>query len=133
MPDSLASARARGALYRQQILHGPDMMSEHEVLELLNVTSDRLARLRAAHQVLALPDGSRFKYPIWQFDRTRRQVWPGLHTVLVLLKNPWLALRWLQKSDPFLHDQEPIRALREGKIAAVLRAARWYDGDQGGT
>lgn len=133
MPDPLAAARARGALYRQQILHGPDMLPEHEVWELLNVTPARLAHMRATHQLLALPDGSRFKYPIWQFDRDRRQVWPGLDEVLAILKNPWLALRWLQRADSFLHEQQPIQALREGQIKAVIRAARWYDGDQGAT
>jgi hypothetical protein len=133
MPDPLAAARARGARYQQQILRGPDMLTEHEVLELLSVTPAVLAHMRATHQVLALPDGSRFKYPIWQFDRRQRQVWPGLDQVLAVLKNPWRALRWLQKADPFLQDQQPVQALREGQIAAVLRAARWYGSDQGAT
>lgn len=133
MPDPLDAARARGRLYRDALLHGPEMMAEQEVIELLGLLPADLESMRINRQVLALPDDGAFKYPAWQFDLTRHNVLPGLAEVLAILKNPWTAFYWLQKAEPFLADRPPILTLKSGQISAVIKAAELYGGDQGGT
>ena len=142
-PDDMAGAFAPDARARA-ILRGQRMMREDlknaggafdlgEVSEVLGSISRQAVDKKVRDgTLLAVPGpGNRRRYPTAQFDDSGQLV-KGLREVRAALptSNPWMILNFLVNPDAMLGDRPPIALLREGRIEAVVEAARRV-GEQG--
>jgi len=106
----------------------------NEAAEMLNVSRETLNKYRKELKVLTVQTGSRWKYPVWQFEGGK--VVPGLAEVLKNLnesgKDSWSMLRFLINENTYLENNfpenssVPIDVLREGHLDRVLQAAELY-------
>lgn len=93
--------------------------------------------LRSTKCLLAIYDGDRYLYPVWQFNDEGR-ILDGLPLVLRRLApdDAWVAIIFFLEPHPALqqNDKEvtPLEALREGRVDDVVDAARSW-GIQGAT
>src|SRR5260221_8876064 len=129
--DPIAVARLRGALIRDQVLAGPDMLTAAQLAATLGVQRQTVDNWRKAGKLLALGRGRRgYIYPAWQV-RDHRPL-AGLRAVLAALgpDDPWRAHRFLTSPEPRLADRVPIDMLRAGEVDAVVQAAARF-GEQG--
>lgn len=131
--DPLAEAKLRGLLMKRELLtkEGGFVNSE-EAAQILGISRQAVDKRRNAHNLIALPVGRSYVYPVWQFDPSRAMVLPGLEEVLHNLgvQEPWMQTAWFMADNSLLEGQSPLTALRQGQLEAVLSAARLY-GEQG--
>lgn len=126
--DPLLSAKLRGLRNRETLLavEGPALTAE-EAASALGITRQGVDKRRRAGRLLAVTIGRRgYLYPAWQF--TSSGVLPGLEEVLAALRDhdPWMQLSFMVNPDTALGGRVPLAELRQGDLAAVLRAARTY-------
>jgi hypothetical protein len=113
MLDILSPFVARGAQQKTQLLlQAGGTRSTGEVCTLLGVSIDALDQQRRDGQLLAIPQGDDYAYPVCQFVADR--VVPGLAEVLqeIGLDHPWAALAFLITPDDRLDQLSPLDALR---------------------
>lgn len=133
-PDPLRPARLRGLQAARALLEreGGTLTAE-EVAEHLGVTRQAVDKKRNAGKLLAVSRGSRsVLYPAWQF--TPQGILQGLEPVLAALDenqtDPWAKLSFFLGENLRLGGDSPLTALRAGRTAEVLAAARNF-GEQG--
>ncbi len=126
--DPLAPARLRGLKRRGELLRAEGgMMTAAVVAKLLRLTRQAVDNRRRAGQLIALQVGRRgYLYPAWQF--TDRGVLEGLAEVLSALKvhSDWSRLIFFLNRNLRTEGRTPLRVLRSGDRASVLRAAGAY-------
>jgi hypothetical protein len=132
--DPLGPARLRWLRDRERLLAAEGgTLPISAVMSLLGLKSRQAVQQRRARgKLLGLPvGGSSYLYPVWQFDR--QQVLPGLPEALAALEglDPWGHAAYLLGGDTRLDGLRPLDALRAGRVAEVVAAARHY-GEQGG-
>lgn len=132
--DPLASARLRWLRDRQCLLEAEGgAVPVTTVMTILGLKSRQAVQQRRARgRLLGLPlGGSSYLYPVWQFDR--QGVVHGLSETLAALAplDPWGQAAFLLAGEPQLDGARPLDALRAGRVADVVAAARQY-GEQGG-
>ena len=131
LPDDPVDAGRRaaldavsGAMWTDHL--GP-FLDTDGVMTLLGGISKQAVHDRVRrHRLLALRTGAgRLAYPTFQFQR--HAVVEGLGEVLSVVApddtEAWFVAAWLRTADPAL-DGSPIEALREGRRADVVDAAR---------
>ncbi|HEV7370919.1 hypothetical protein [Arenibaculum sp.] len=133
-PDARARAILRGREIAENDLRASGGAYEMDQVRMLmgNISRQAVAKKVAQDALLAVDGlkGSR-RYPTVQFQGDGSVV-PGLRAVLRALpdKNPWVRLNYLVNPEPRLGRRRPIDLLREGKVDAVVHAARLM-GEQG--
>lgn len=116
--------QARFARRRDLLQH---CIGTNEVARLLAVRNRQtpLDRLKA-RTLLAIREQGQWRFPLWQFDPDGPDgVIAGLPEVLAALPvADLIKAQWLQRPQPQLDGQTPLRALRAGQLDRVLAEAR---------
>src|SRR5690606_6718235 len=107
------------------------LLSATEAGALLAISRQAVDKRRRAGGLLAVREGSDWRYPVCQFDRQAGAVVPGIAEVVAGLEGqgPWATLDFLLAGDDALGGRAPLEALRAGDRAAVLRLVRAEAGD----
>jgi hypothetical protein len=130
--DPIVASKLRGFELRQEMLNkSGGVLSSGKVAELLNVSRQAVDKRRAANQLLALTQGRRgYSYPSFQFEEGKTL--DGLEQVLKTLSalDPWMQLRFFTSPHERLGNENPIEALRSGRVNEVVKVASVY-GEQG--
>ena len=95
-------------------------------------TSTISAKIRDGSVIAYLTDDGDYRVPSWQF-RSGGGLLPGIAKTLEVLKaaktyTQITPFAFFRQENPMTQNLTPLDALREGKIAAVLSAAREYAG-----
>jgi hypothetical protein len=124
--DLLAEARFRGLGKRDRLLHAEGgVLAAQDAAKHLGISRQAVNKRRKAGSLLGLSLGRRgYAYPAWQFGKVG--VLQGLETVLATLStlDPWMRAVFFLSPNPRLSENSPIKALRQGKVTEVVRAAR---------
>jgi hypothetical protein len=132
--DPFAAARLRGVRERERLLtEEGGTWSADQAAKQLHLTRQTVNLRRKQGALLALDAGRHgFRYPAWQFARTGTI--KGLEEVLTALKHldPWMQQVFMLGKNARLRDRRPIDVLREGDLAAVVKAASAF-GEHGAT
>jgi hypothetical protein len=129
-PDPLAPALARNEEHREMLLRrAGGALSAEEAARSLEMTREAVDEWRRAGLLLAIPEGSDWRYPACQFQQS--DVVPGLAEVVrgLAAAGPWVTLDFLLAPDTVLGGRTPLQALRKGDRDAVLRLVRASRGD----
>lgn len=122
--DPLAPARLRGLRLQQEILAAEGgSCSAQALADVLGITRQAIDKRRKRGTLIGLSLGRRgYAYPVWQIGLA------GLEPVLAELRDldPWTQAAYLLAPNRWLDGESPLRALRAGKLDAVLSAARLY-------
>jgi hypothetical protein len=129
-PEEVAAASrrhlARQFTLRRQLLN--DALTAVQVAELLGTTRQTPHDRYKAKTLLAIRDGGKLLFPIWQFDPSGPDgVLHGLRAVLKALDAPMSELgriAWFVSAKPQLQGRTPIEALRAGEVEDVVAEAR---------
>jgi hypothetical protein len=132
VPDADAAAidaaRARGIEARDQLIHAEGgSWPVEEVAKYLGLTRQAVDKRRKANKLIGLALGRHgYLYPSWQFSKNGTL--PGLEDVLQELRrhDPWAQVIFMLSPNDRLDGTPPLRALREGRIDDVKRAASLF-------
>jgi hypothetical protein len=125
--DPLRMARARAVRRMADLLAaegGP--FGVDQVAAVLRITRAAVDKRRRAGRLIGVADGGRaVLYPSWQFRDTGSL--PGLDEALRALdiRDPWMRIEFFLSPDPDIGGR-PLDALRDGRKAGVVAAARRY-------
>ena len=130
-PVPLSRARVRGVMLRRRMLEGEGgAVTAPDLGKLMGITRQAVDKKRGSGQLLAIPVGRSYVYPLWQIDADGRPL-KGLAEALKLLPpQPWSRFLFFVGEEPALGDKRPLDALRKGQVELVLRSARQH-GEQG--
>ncbi|EJC83575.1 hypothetical protein Rleg4DRAFT_6678 [Rhizobium leguminosarum bv. trifolii WSM2297] len=123
--DPLVPALARNVAHRQDLIERAGRAaSAEDAGRILGITRQAVDKRRRAGTLLAMREGSDWRYPLCQFDQ--REVIAGISDVVRGFPGagPWIALDFLLASDTALGDRTALQALRDGDREAVLRLIR---------
>lgn len=123
--DPLAPLLARNVEHRMALLkRAGGVLSAEEAGRVLGITRQAVDKRRRGNALLAVREGSDWRYPACQFDQG--EVVPGLADVLrgFAEAGPWVTLDFLLAPDTAITDRTPLQALRDGDFAAVDRLVR---------
>lgn len=127
--DPLAPARARGIRAQERLVNAEGgSMTAVQVADALHITRQAVDKRRKAGKLIGVTLGRRGNlYPSWQIGLE------GLEPVLDQLSgySPWAKLAFMLTPNNWLDGETPLVALRQGRTAASLNAARMY-GEQAG-
>lgn len=121
-------ALQRAFEFRRALLK--DAITTAQVAELLGVSRQAVGERERKGQLLGEMEGGHLRFPLWQFDPAGSGgVVEGLPQVLRALDEggpvpPLGKMSWLQKKNCSLGGDAPLEALRQGRLAEVLAAAR---------
>jgi hypothetical protein len=120
----VALAEAQMQVNRQRLLKGA--LSVAEAAEITGRSRQVLERLRREGRLLALREGSQWRYPRWQFEPDAPGgVLPGLEEILRILHlSPAGAAFWLLKPAERLGGAPPIELLRRHRPEPAIQLAR---------
>jgi hypothetical protein len=128
--DPLAPALARNVEHRQTLLTlAGGALSADEAGQILGITRQAVDKRRRSGTLLAVREGSDWRYPACQFDNG--EVVAGILDVVRGFgsASPWVALDFLLASDTALVGRTPLEALKAGDRDEVLRLVRGIQGD----
>lgn len=128
--DPLVPALARNVEHRRQLLsRAGGVLSAEEAGKIAGVSRQAIDKRRRGNAILAIREGSDWKYPACQFEDG--EVLPGIADVVrgFETQGPWVALDFLLTKDSALGGRSPIEALRQGDRAVVERLVRANVGD----
>jgi hypothetical protein len=128
--DPLAPALARGVEHRRTLLNlAGSAMSAEEAGQILGITRQAVDKRRRAGTLLAVREGSDWRYPACQFEDG--EVVAGLPDVMRRFDaaNAWVVLDFLLAPDTVLAGRTPLEALKAGDHDQVLRLVRGIQGD----
>jgi hypothetical protein len=130
--DPLWAAKLLGREQAEQLkTAGGGVVSSEQAAALLGITRQGIDKRRSQNQLIGLTQGRRgYGYPRFQF--VRNSTLRGLEDVLKVLGagDPWMQLAFFVNPNDRLNGRTPEKELLEGKVVAVLRAARMV-GEQG--
>jgi hypothetical protein len=129
-PRQVAAAHRANLLrsfaLRRRVLQ--DTLTAKEVTELLGAASRQTAHDRVrAGTLLAIRDGGRLHFPVWQFDAEGPDgVLEGLPQVIAELaeRTQLGQILWFMTAKRQLQGRTPLELLRAGELDAVLAEAR---------
>lgn len=131
--NPLAAAMVRGAAAKRELLQQEGGTIETaQMAELLGISAQAIGKQRDRKQLLGLPVGRRYVFPLFQVDD--HQVLQGLPRVLAAFAedvSPWEVANFMLTGDRRLAGRRPVDVLREGDVEAVVRAAQGF-GEHGG-
>ncbi len=127
-PDARARALLRGVeIARQDLADAGGAYSLEQVQVLMNgITRQAVEKRVQEGSLLAVPGPSnRRHYPAAQFNSDGSPI-RGLKDVQEALpsRNPWFVLNFLVNPDTRLNRHRPLDMLKDGKVEAVVEAAR---------
>jgi hypothetical protein len=128
--DPLAPALARGVEHRRTLLSlAGGALSADEAGQILGVTRQAVDKRRRTGSLLAVREGSDWRYPACQFEVS--EVVAGIPDVVRGFgpSSPWVALDFLLAPDTVLAGRTPLEALKAGDRDEVLRLVRGFQGD----
>ncbi|MDI9953270.1 hypothetical protein [Rhodococcus sp. IEGM 1305] len=111
-----------------------DTISSTEVSEILspsgNVNRALANAKRKTRQLLGLKVGNQYRYPLFQFDRERKQIRPVAEHANRLMEcdlDPWGTLDWWFTENPLIGDQRPVdrlaaHTLTEAEVELMVAA-----------
>ncbi|QTJ68535.1 hypothetical protein HYG77_25140 [Rhodococcus sp. ZPP] len=101
--------------YASPLSLSADTISSTEVSEILspsgNVNRALANAKRKTHQLLGLKVGNQYRYPLFQFDRVRKQIRSVAEHAKRLMEcdlDPWGTLDWWFTENPLIGDQRPV-------------------------
>lgn len=113
-----------GAQARTTIFKRTDMLSSQDIGDKLGLSRETVNQRRHARQLLALQHEARgFRYPAWQIEPGVRDAIADLLAELGENTDPWAAYLFFTQPSPLLGGKTPLKALKAGATADVLRAA----------
>lgn len=119
--DPLVPALARNVEHRKRLLErAGGTLSAEDAGRLLGISRQAVDKRRRAGALLAVREGSDWRYPACQFDET--EVVTGIADVIRAYASagPWVALDFLLAPDSALGGQSALEALMSGDRDAVL-------------
>jgi hypothetical protein len=128
--DPLAPMLARNVEHRQKLLQlAGGALSAEEAGHTLGITRQAVDKRRRVNTLLAVREGSDWRYPACQFHRG--EILPGIADVVqgFATHGPWAALDFLLASDTVLDGSTPLEALKSSDRDRVLRLLRSNQGD----
>jgi hypothetical protein len=128
LDDPLGPARLRGLQERERLLavEGGTLPADG-VARHLNVSRQAVNKRRQHGALVGLDAGRHgYLYPAWQFVRAGTV--RGLEAVLEALQehDPWMQHIFMVSRNARLDNRTPLEELREGRLDAVLKAARAF-------
>ena len=123
--DPLVPALARNVEHRQQLLaRAGGAVSADEAGRILGISRQAVDKRRRGGALLAVREGSDWRYPACQFDQG--EAIAGIADVVrgFSAAGPWIALDFLLAPDAVLGGRTPIAVLRAGERDAVARLVR---------
>ncbi|RWD96443.1 DNA-binding protein [Mesorhizobium sp.] len=123
--DPLVPALARNVEHRKLLIErAGGTLSAEDAGSLLGISRQAVDKRRRAGSLLALREGSDWRYPACQFDNT--DVAAGIPDIVQAQTSsgPWVALDFLLAPDSSLGGRSPLEALKAGDREAVLRLLR---------
>jgi hypothetical protein len=128
--DPLAPMLARNVEHRQKLLQlAGGALSAEEAGRTLGITRQAVDKRRRANTLLAVREGSDWRYPACQFHQG--EILPGIADVVqgFASAGPWTALDFLLASDTVLEGDTPLQVLQSGDRDRVLRLVHSSQGD----
>ena len=128
--DPLVPMLARNVEHRQKLLQlAGGALSAEEAGRTLGITRQAVDKRRRANTLLAVRDGSDWRYPACQFHEG--EILPGITDVVLgfATAGPWAALDFLLASDTVLEGRTPLQVLQGGDRDQVRRLIRSSQGD----
>lgn len=128
--DPLVPALARNVEHRGQLLRrAGGVLSAEEAGKIAGITRQAIDKRRRSNAILAVREGSDWKYPACQFQDG--EVLLGIAEVVRGLEGQgaWATLDFLLAPDSALDGRSPLEALRQGDLGAVERVVRANAGD----
>jgi hypothetical protein len=128
--DPLAPALARNVEHRQTLLTlAGGALSADEAGRILGITRQAVDKRRRTGTLLAVREGSDWRYPACQF--ADGEVVAGIADVVRGFgpASPWVALDFLLAPDTVLAGRTPLEALKAGDSDEVVRLVHGLQGD----
>ena len=128
--DPLAPLLARNVEHRQKLLQlAGGALSAEEAGRTLGITRQAVDKRRRANTLLAVREGSDWRYPACQFHQG--EILPGIAYVVrgFATVGPWAALDFLLASDTVLEGDTPLQVLQRGDRDRVLGLVHSSQGD----
>lgn len=128
--DPLVPALARNAEHRETLLKlAGGAVSADDAGKTLGITRQAVDKRRRAGALLAVREGSDWRYPSCQF--AEGETIPGITEVVRGLSaaGPWATLDFLLAPDTALRGKTPLQALQSGDRDEVMRLVRADRGD----
>ncbi|TAU72304.1 DNA-binding protein (plasmid) [Rhizobium ruizarguesonis] len=123
--DPLVPALARNVEHRQNLVErAGGTVSAEDAGRMLGISRQAVDKRRRAGTLLAVREGSDWRYPLCQFDQG--EVIAGISDVVrgFAAAGPWIALDFLLAADMALGGRTALQALRDGDREAVRRLIR---------
>lgn len=123
--DPLVPALARNVEHRQDLIaRAGGTMSAEDAGRMLGISRQAVDKRRRAGTLLAVREGSDWRYPLCQLDQG--EVISGISDVVrgFAAAGPWIALDFLLAPDTALGRRTALQALRDGDREAVQRLVR---------
>jgi hypothetical protein len=123
--DPLVPALARNVEHRQNLVErAGGTASAEDAGRMLGISRQAVDKRRRAGTLLAVREGSDWRYPLCQFDQG--EVIAGISDVVrdFAAAGPWIALDFLLAADTALGGRTALQALRDGDREAVRRLIR---------
>lgn len=123
--DPFAAARARGGQMRRELLESDGgTLSAEELGRLLGITRQAVDKRRKLGRLLAVEEGSTWRYPAWQVHDGATL--PHLEEVLarMAVPSPLMRVQFFVRGVDALGGRRPLDLLRRGqRVKDVLRVA----------
>lgn len=123
--DPLVPALVRNVEHRKLLIErAGGTLSAEDAGRLLGISRQAVDKRRRAGSLLAVREGSDWRYPACQFDKT--DVVAGIPDVVraYASSGPWVTLDFLLAPNSALGGRSPVEALKAGDREAVLRLLR---------
>ncbi|MBY5362298.1 helix-turn-helix domain-containing protein [Rhizobium leguminosarum] len=123
--DPLVPALARNVEHRQNLVErAGGTVSAEDAGRMLGISRQAVDKRRRAGTLLAVREGSDWRYPLCQFDQG--EMIAGISDVVrgFAAAGPWIALDFLLAADMALGGRTALQALRDGDREAVRRLIR---------
>lgn len=137
LPDPGAARRAARLAVAEQAWSQRlgSLLDTRDVVDLLDVSKQRVSTLAREHRLIALPQGGRQRFPAWQFAASEpqdRECLAAAHRQLVAVGalSPWTAASWFQQGHPELEGHDPVTFLRESRDRTRLLAVAGRDAER---
>ena len=129
--DPEASAVARASDVKRQLLESTPTYSTAEVATILGMSTEGVRKRRLADRLLAVPLGSDWRFPAWQFAPSGQpgdSTVTGLERVLAAIPvgNPWVRLELLSAPAEELEGRSVVDLLRAGDVTGALDVVSRY-------